>query len=346
MKRLKCSAIATVLLAVSLAASPLIAFPQRAIENPFSVEPNRYLVKWDPFYNTLIFYRDVADTSTPAVRTYTGGISPNPLVYPLKDFPDAKKADIWDVAATPSGGAAVICVLGYAKRPAKHAILIYDRGGSLQKVLETYPYHHHRIVVDLEENIYAFGHRLDIKDEPGEPDYAVLVKYSQDGKVLARSLPRTWYPAGFQIAEASPATGEHALLVVGRELVLYLSTAREVLRFNTDGELLVRTPFTRVLDEIIKATESARAEVVAIGSEGTSHFVVELRLWPKDSRTGRISFLLAKLSQDGTSWKRDSSVATAALAWRFLGLTDTGRLAFLTRGNAGEILFASYDAVR
>src|SRR5713226_2474050 len=133
------------LLAILVAAAATAAHAQvqeRVIERPFEIQPNRYLAKWDSVHTMLAFYRDTDDFNAPAVRVYEHGTDAGPPIFPLKDFPDAKGVDVWDVSGAPNDGVLLASIIQYGGQRTKVALLAYDRLGSLQKFWEVYPYHH------------------------------------------------------------------------------------------------------------------------------------------------------------------------------------------------------------
>lgn len=327
-----------VLVAILLVGSLTPALGQeKTFEAPFTVRPNNYMFKWDPVQNVLIFHRDTTDPLMPTVRAYADGTRAGTPLLPLKDFPDAKGLDIWNVAATPEGGIILASVLQYGGINTKHMFLTYDMWGLLKKVWEVYPYHHHQLAVDGEGNAYAFGHREDRGEGADEPDYPLLIKYSPEGKVLWESLPRSQFSYDTEIVGTNSNTGEHALLFAGDVLLLYVATTRELLHFDrADGRLLERVSLAPFLEQIARKTGSARSEIRTLAVTSKGGLLAQMVLWPRDRRRAIMGFLMARISPDGSSWQQASAITPRPDPGTFLGLTREGKRIFISGSGSGS----------
>src|SRR5262249_23612778 len=157
----------------------------------------------------------------PAARVFrTDGTST--AVYPLKDLPEVRYIDIWSASAAPNGGIVIAGILGYAGReakpvPVKSVILTYDGSGTLKKMWDVAPYHHHHLAVDHQGNVFAIGDRDDV-----EGAYPLLTKYSNEGKVVVQALPSSLFSLGdVEIGSGSP-NGESQIFVKGDQLYVWL----------------------------------------------------------------------------------------------------------------------------
>lgn len=298
------------------------------LEVPFPGEATQALYKWDAVQGELILYRDVNDIGLPAVRAYDSRLKARAPIYPLKDFPGAVGLDIWSVAAASGGMTVLAAVVQYGGLNNKNLLLTYDGLGNLRKLWDVRPYHHHQVAVDREGNVYAFGHREDRGEERGEPDYPLLVKYSSNGTVSWESLPRSVLPYGLEIVVTNAETLEHSLVVANDALVLFVSTTRELLRFSLrDGSLNQRLQMSSLLDRIAAEAGRASAKIICLSVAGNGDLVLQLRLEPGNRGTS-VAFVMARISRDGSSYSRLSSVASTPSMGAFLGLASDGRCLF------------------
>ena len=152
------------------------------------VEPkgtHGFQVQWHSDLERAIAYRDISDANLPAIRVLSssgGKVS----IFPLKDFPGSTYIDIWDATGAPNGDIVVAAILAYGPRnvrpvPVKSFLLTYDETGTLRRVWDVKPYHHHRVAVDSAGNVFALG-------DGGKDDYPLLIKYSPSGEVLGEYL--------------------------------------------------------------------------------------------------------------------------------------------------------------
>ncbi len=293
-----------------------------------------YLMVWDGVQDRLLAHRDVDAAALPAVRIHSKVESDSVALYPMRDLAGAQSISIWNVAATPEGGAAIAAIADYGEHQRKSLMLTYDGSGRLRKVWDVDPCHHHRVVVDHEGNIFAFGER----HEPKDSNYPLFAKYSPNAKVLAEFLPATLFAAGDDVVSTSPATGEHQLFIRGEEMLLYLAPTKELFRFALAGKLLGRVSLEPVLRLLAEGTESARAEILGMGVLESGEVVVQLRFWPTEGSSTPVRFGLAKFDKGGGNAQMSGPVTGTPTPGRFLGMTSKGKLVFLERRGSATVL--------
>lgn len=296
--------------------------------------------KWDSAQGALIFYRDVTDPNQASVVNYGAASQPQATLSLLKDFPDASEADVWDVAGAPGGGIVLAAVLrygatdSYTLAKSELMLLTYDRYGKLTKAWNTYPFHVHKIVVDNEGDVYAFGERIDRPDKMGQADYPIFIEYSPRGKVLRDLLNRSAFPMDSFVVEAGPNTGDNQLLLVNDSPLLYVGTTQELFRFGDDGAISERIKLHPLFQQIAAQTGMSNVQIVRFGiSDG--QLVAQLRLRNTDS-TGRVAaqqVVMARLDIRDPShfaWDQMGQLTPAFSPGAFLGLGSQGRLMFMT----------------
>ncbi len=332
----------TIAFAFAFLASALTSLCQQGehvIEKPFGVDPNHYLAKWDSVHRVLIFYRDTADFAVAAARAYENGTGAKLPIAPVRDFPDAKGVDVWDVSGTIDDSIVLSSVVQYGGQKVKLALLTYDRLGALQKFWEIYPYHHHKVAADREGNVYAFGHREDRGEDAGEPDYSMLIKYSPSGKILWESLPRSTFPFGQDIAETNQGTGEHSLLVGDSAILLYVATTKELFSFGSDdGKLLGRVSLSSLLKQAAAENGMTDAQVNGLSVAPAGELHSQLRLWRSGAAGDAVSFAMFRMARDGSSCKRVSAALPLPFPGTFLGSWAESRAIFLSRKPEGELV--------
>ncbi len=300
-----------------------------SLEPPFPAEATQALYKWDPVQAELILYRDVKEIALPAARAYDNRFRARAPIYPLKDFPGAIAADVWSVAAGPGAVTIVSAVIQYGGLNNKSLLLTYDAHGSLRKLWDVRPYHHHQVAVDREGNVYAFGHRDDRGEEPDEPDYPLIVKYSPNGTISWESLPRSSFPYRVEILVTNAETLEHSLVIANDSLVLLVSTTRELLRFSLrDGRLKDRLQLSSTLNRVAAEAGLGFAKIICLGVAANGDLIAQLRLESKNTSKS-LAFVMARISREGSSYSRLSAVLSTPSMGAFLGLDSEGRCLFL-----------------
>jgi len=189
------------LLLVFLSGPALLGAPQQGLLNRSFPEVGKYNFTWDSVNKVLIFVRNAAPTATTAttIVAYHDGGAPT-RISPLNDLPGATYVYFWGISGAPNGAVCGSSTVEYGTdnrtdNP-RQLILTYDQKGKLIKVWDVFPYHFYEVAVDAHGNVYGFGHRLDKADEASDGDYAMLVAYSPEGKILWEALPRSSFPWG------------------------------------------------------------------------------------------------------------------------------------------------------
>ncbi len=321
----------------------LLLYVPRGFSQGFNInfEPDGhggYFWVWDTVQDRLIAYRDVNQVGVPALRLFSTEGTQSAAIAPLGDFPEARSFNIWGVAAAPDGGVAVAATVDYGQHIAKSLVLSYDSSGTLKKLGDVNPYHHHRVVVDREGNIFAFGERHDTPDS----NYSLFVKYSPSAKVLREFLPGTSFPMGEDVVSTSGATGEHAMFIRDEELVVFLAPTRELLRFTLAGDLRSRVSLDPALDKVAASYNAARVEILAVGSLKEGTFIAQVRLWPNTGSDQPIRFGMMKFSSDGLTAGLLEPPAVSLAQGNFLGTTNSGKLVFLEDRGPGHLLLQRY----
>ena len=75
-----------------------------------------YSTKWDSNHSRLLLFRDSSSPDLPSARIF-GSNGTSVPIFILRDFRDARFADVWAGAATPTGGIVLSVVLGFGDRP-------------------------------------------------------------------------------------------------------------------------------------------------------------------------------------------------------------------------------------
>lgn len=288
-----------------------------------------YQAVWDAAQDRLIFYRDATAPQFPAVRLFNRQGQSTPI-YPLRDLPAALRLNIWSVAATPDGGVAIAAIADYGEHQVRSLVLTYDASAVLGRVWNVDPCHHHRVAVDRDGNVFAFGERHSATE-----DYPLLVKYSPHAKVLEEFLPASTFPSGDNVVSTGASTGEHVMFITNDKLSLYIAPAQELLTFDSSGKLRQRLQLEPTLRNIARQTESARAEILSMANAKDGGYVAQFRLWPNLEISENVRFGMARLSPDGTTWAWLAPLAFTLEPGQFLGTTASGKLIFMeytTRG--------------
>jgi len=303
---------------------------ERVLGQVFTVEPWRYLSKFDAARKTLFLYRQGTERTNPMVRSYTSDGTPKVDYYPLRDFSEAASIDVWDLAATPDDGLLLAAVL-HLKEGVAHRFLWYDSQGRLKRTWNMYPYHHHRLAVDPSGNVYALGHRMDAGQRA---EHAVLVKYSQDGEVLAGLLSSSVFAAG----DAVGAFSDTLLLLPNDKLVLFVGETNELFWFDvTQGRISRRVSLAGELDRWTAQLKATRPKVfgVAADDDGLVAQIAVDRREPALKRRG----VMVRVANDGSFSPYSGTRGPLAEApGPFLGVDRDSSLIFLLPRPEGPVL--------
>ena len=303
-----------------------------------------YHTKWDSTHGRLLLYRDVSSGDVPAARIFHPDGSSLPI-YLLHDFRDAKFADIWAAAATPQGGMIMSVVLGFGDRPdardqskpfpaLRSLLLTYDSDGALKKVWNVAPYQHQGLAVDSEGNVFALGTR-----DAGPEGFPAIIKYSPSGKVLGEYAPSTLFAGGKSALDGDALNGSPELLLRNQQLVLWLSSIREVFRFSPNGELQKKIPLGRMLDALARQNGYEKATVIGLAISGSGELTAQIRLWPKSTSAQGIKVGMITLSNEASEAKLAGSLTPLEnQTQHFLGLGEDSRPVFLERSETSHIV--------
>jgi hypothetical protein len=261
------------------------------------------------------------------------------------DFPFAQEIDIWDVAATPEGGILVLGVLHYGDRRIDHVILRYQPSGFLSKTWHVSPYHHHKLAVDRDGNVFAFGHRIDSPDGLEGPDYPLLIKYSPDGVVLKEFLDRSLFPLDMDVVSSGERFGEPLLLVTNDSLTLFVAATKEVFRFDLQGQLLDQFSLSPLFEEIAAAAGRNRVEVLSLGVSKRGDLIAQTRFWPQDRQSDKLSFQMIRIVLHSSSWEPLSQITPLPYPGIFLGISRDAKFIFLNRRPGGEPALGRYEGI-
>jgi hypothetical protein len=302
-----------------------------------------YQTKWDSNHNRLLLYRDVSSADIPAARIFRPDGSSLPI-YLLRDFQDAKFADIWAASATPQGGMVLSIILGFGARPdpgdqskpfpaLRSLLLTYDSNGALKKVWNVAPYQHQALAVDSEGNVFALGTR-----DAGPEGFPSIIKYSSSGKVLGEYAPSTLFAGGGSALDGDGLNGSPELLIRKQQLVLWVSSLREVFRFSLNGELQKRAPLGRILDGLARQNGYERATVISLAVSDSGDLTTQIRLWPKSTSAKGIMIGMATLPNEAPQAKLLGPLIPITQTQRFLGLGEDSRPVFLEHAEKGQIV--------
>lgn len=289
-----------------------------------------YWAGWEPIQRRLVFRRDVADPSLPAIKVID--VSGKTLaLYPLRDFSGASYIDIWDAKGAPNGDIIIAAILGYGPRkkgpvPLKSLLLTYDSAGTLRKVWEVDPYHHHLVAADSQGNVFAFG---DARDS--SHNYPLLIKYSPQGDVVKKFLLASMFSSKDSVVRA----GEPRMFIKGDKLFLYVAATQELFTFSLDGVLLSRTWLSAAYQRIAELNGGGSIRAFEFCADLHGNVVAEVRIYPKDKGKPQ-TLALAKFAPDGSLKGLQARPAESSKG-EFLGLTTADQPIYLEVSEKGSL---------
>jgi hypothetical protein len=290
-----------------------------------------YMAKWDQRVGELMFYRIVDSRSAVAIRLVKpdGG---SVAIRPLEDLPGARSVTIWDIAETLDGGAVFCATVEYAPphtkpMPLKSLVMTYDVAGRLTRFWDVYPYGFLHIAVDSTGAVFAFGAKSTADDH--DP---LLVKYSQDGRVLGQFLPANLFSGGLGVLNTGPTTGESEMFVAGERIFLWLATTQELLTLSRTGEVVGRTSLQNALKSLAAETNSSRAIVNHVSVRRDGEIVAQVQLGPLAGTKAGVKMAMVAFSTDTTVAHPISTIMEAKQSGHFLGVSQDGKLLFLEPG--------------
>lgn len=293
------------------------------------VEPrgtHSFQVQWDSDLERVIAYRDISDASLPAIRILSSS-GRKVSIFPLKDFPGSTFIDIWDATGAPSGDIVVAAILGYGPRnvkpvPLKSLLLTYDDTGTLRRVWDVKPYHHHRVSVDSAGDVFALG-------DEGKDDYPLLIKYSPSGEVLGEYLSSGLFSAKDSVVDMISPNGQPQLFIKNDRLNVWIAATRELYTFSLDGVLLSSTSLSAAVQSIADQSGSSQVRILELQVDSNQGIVSQVRLIPKDQKLPAVVGV-ARLRTNGSfdSWVEPVSGGDVH---RFMGLTTGDKPVFLDK---------------
>jgi hypothetical protein len=285
-----------------------------------------FQVKWDSDLERVIAYRDTSDANLPAVRIFSSTGS-KVAIFPLKDFSGSTYIDIWDATGAANGDVVVAAILAYGPRnvkpvPIKSLLLTYDSTGTLRKVWDVKPYHHHLVAADMAGNVFALG-------DGGKDDYPLLIKYSPSGEVLGEFLSSGLFSAKDSVVDMVSPNGQPQLFIRNSRLYVWIAATRELYTFSLDGVLLSSTSLSAAVQSIADQSGSSQVRFLDLEVDSNQGIISQVQLWPKD-RGLPASVGVARLKANGSfdSWVEPVSQGDVH---RFMGLTNGDKPVFLDK---------------
>jgi len=297
---------------------------------------NGYHAYWDSVDQRMIWYRDVDDPSLPAVQvTPTDGSKVS--LYPLKDFAGASYIDIWDATASPNGETVIAAILAYGPRntrpvPVKSLLLTYDATGTLRKVWDVDPYHHHHVATDASGNVYALGDGVNPK-----ADFPLVVKYSPTGKVLQQFLSSGLFAKKDDVVGSNSPNGESQIFVRNDHVFVWIAMTLELFDFSLDGSLLSRTSLSPAIQKISDAAGGAAVGILSLTTDSNRAIIAQLRIRSNDGKQSSSNVGLARISQDGNFQDWIEPVKGGDVH-HFLGLQGGDKPVFLEKTSAHSVI--------
>jgi hypothetical protein len=292
-----------------------------------------YFQKWDPVQDTLVLYRDIDNLQASAVRLVrpdgTGSV-----IYPMRDFPEARRISVWDATAAPDGGAVLSVIVSYGEPgtpqpvPVRSVILTYDTRGSLTRLWDVRPYHHFRLAADGSGNIYALGAR-----DSTNPAYPMLIKYSPTGEVLWQLLPANTYGSGDRVVTDPSPNGKNQMSIYNGELFIFLAEPFEVWRYSLDGSRLSRLSVKPALDHLASSTPSFMRVEVTRAAIQADRLLLQIQLWPRDPHA-KVKFAQVSMPSGGSEAQLLGSLSNSPSPGPLLGVTGAGEPIFLEQTTA------------
>jgi hypothetical protein len=333
-----CAAFA-VLLTGFLMGPVLLGAPQQELLNRSFPEVSQHIYVWDSIHKILIFARDATqgDTTAP-ILAYHAKTTPV-SISPLNDFQGAASISFWGISGAPNGAVITSTTVVYGPGRVRHLILTYDEKGKLIKVWDVFPYLFNDLAVDSKGNVYGFGGRLEKSDDDADGDYALLVAYSPEGKVLWESLPRSSFPWGTEVISGSRNNSNNQVMISGDGLLLYAAAKEEFLRFDLAGKLLGRFPMATLLSRIAGG-RGVSAHFWSLSLTGSGAVIGQVQLRPITG-PGDIKFQMVELQSDLVNWRPLTPFGAGVSLGRLLGTGDDGKLLFFARDSSGNSVLTS-----
>jgi hypothetical protein len=295
---------------------------------------NAFFEKFVPQTGDLLFFRETTSSSQVSVKI----VKPNGTtvsIFAIRDLPDAKVLNIWAIDQTPDGGVSFSAIAEYTPagvkpKVFKSLVMTYDGTGSLRKLWDVYPYHHHHLTIDIEGNLWALGTK-----DTTKKDYPLLIKYSPTGKVLGEFLPASQFPMGDAVVESGSINGETRLYAVGNEIMIWFAPSLELVRLAANGDIKRRSSWASLLRTIAESKGDYVTRVGALFPEADGA-VGQLQLWNKDTKKRGVQTAVFRFAPDG-SYTEVTQFADFKSTGRLLGPAGDGKLLYMEAPPPGTV---------
>lgn len=310
-----------------------------------SAEPKTlhgYLSHWDPDLEGMILYGDVDNPNVPGIQVFTAE-GKKTSIYPLRDFPGAAQAEIWDATGGPNGDIVAATVVVYGTPgagpvQAKSFLLTYDQTGTLTKVWDVQPYHFHRIAADAAGEVFALG------DANIAGDYPLLIKYSTSGDAVGKYLPSGQFANHDSVVDLTSPNGEPQLFVINDRVYVWIAATLQLYAYSLDGNLLSVTSLSQAAHTIADLSGSSRVRFLNLQVDSSQEIIAQVGLFLRDvshpnNRKLKGSSAIARLKPDGSfdSWLEPVSVHA------LVGLTAGGKPVFADKINQHAVVIRIGD---
>lgn len=340
-------------LGILLALTSLAAATDRQKESYVVDSTGNMTPRWDDLNRRVLSYQLQTPSTPTAVQiTSLNGVDPTVRINVLKDFPGAIEAVIADVASGPDRSVVVACRLKYNNASAlKELILTYDSTGKLIKAWDVAPYEPSVISSDEGGNVYSFGTRYDVARGAPAPDYATLVEYSSEGKIVNQALPSSLFPIDTSPTLRLGKAGPPFVEVSGNRIYVYAGTLGEAFVLDRSGDLLRRYSTKSFLRDFASANHYSNYEVIAgaFGASGDLYFDVGLNapVIKGLAKVARVGVKLDPISWRSSQWPfpREYGGNEITVDRRMMGTASDGSVVSLVRARGNfSVEIASHPA--
>lgn len=147
-------------------------------------------VKW--YASGYVVQYEHAHIQRPMIWIYTSAGQRVNQFSPIKDFSDVQLLDVHDIAMTKHSTLMLAVVVVHINRRMASALLEYDFGGELKRIIKTDPFVPDEVDVDRDGNIWMLGY--DWQQLHKNLDWPLIRKISMAGQSLLSALPRSLFP--------------------------------------------------------------------------------------------------------------------------------------------------------
>jgi hypothetical protein len=296
-----------------------------------------YWPKWDSSYHHLLLYRNTSAPDVPSARIFANDGTSVPI-FILHDFHDAKFADIWAASATPEDGIVLSVILGFGQRPdpkdpskpfppLESLVLTYGPDGTLKNVWNVAPYNHEALAVDPLGNVFALGTR-----DAGPEGSPMLIKYSKSGEILGEYFPSSTFANRGRALDGDSLNGSPDLFICDQQLVIWVSSTREIFKFSLNGELQSKFALGAQIDRLAAQNGFAQGTIAGLAVDNVGRLAVEVRFWQSKTSAAGMMHGMVDISPDGTEAKLANPPTSYAVnKQQFLGVSEDGKHVVLER---------------